>query len=73
MSNTSLISPLFCNLNLPQLTTSASPTILPILLKVRLLTTALFNVIPLVSFNCNAIVPAIVLIVIIQSVILVEY
>ena len=36
--------------------TSASPTILPMLLKVRLFVTARFNVIPLVSFNCKAIV-----------------
>ena len=36
--------------------TSASPTILPMLLKVRLFVTALLKVIPLVSFNCNAIV-----------------
>ena len=37
--------------------TSASPTILPMLLKVKLFVTALFDVIPFVSFNFKAIVP----------------
>ena len=53
------IFPLFCNLNLLQLMTSASPTISPILVNVRLVTSALLNVIPLMSFSSNAIVPVV--------------
>ena len=39
--------------------TSASPTILPMLIKVKLFVTALFDVIPFVSFNFKAIVPVV--------------
>ena len=42
--------------NSPHTSKSASAVILPILLKVKLFVTARFNVIPLVSVNCNAIV-----------------